>query len=194
MKDHEITDLLRRWSEHDEEAAAELFRLLYRELHDLASIQTARRGRDCIVQTTMVLHEAYLKLSEPRKRQWTDRQHFFAYSASTMRNVLVDLARKNATRKRGGGSRGIDLDARLDLPLASGQGELALDDILAMDGALEALASVDPERARIVELRYFTGMSPAEIGAALELSESTVARRLRSAKAWLARYFEKPGA
>lgn len=188
MPEQTITDLLNQWSREDETASREVFDRLYGQLHELASIQVSRGRRNAIVQTTMVLHEAYLKLAERGDIQWADRDHFFAYSARTMRNVLADLARLNASQKRGAGAGALQLEDFLEAVSKPDRANMELADILALHEALVELEKVDLERARIVELRFFAGMAPGEIGEVLELSESTVHRRWRSARAWLYRY------
>lgn len=151
----------------------------YRRLKKIASHLLERERSGHTLQTTDLVHEAYLRLAALDRVEWRDRVHFYAMSARIMRRVLVDHARRCASAKRGGGR----------IVVATGdRPEPAIDqapDLVAVHGALEALAEHDPQRARIVELRFFGGLNRDEIAEVLEISSATVSRRWRSARAWL---------
>lgn len=157
---------------------------VYGELRRLAS-GYVRRERVKSLQATDLVHEAYLRLKKERTPRWRDRTHFLAIAAIAMRRLLVERARARGAAKRGGGQVQVTLDDRL---LASGSPGAPDDvDIVAVDRALEALAQFDPERARIVELRFFGGLSVDETAEALGISPATVKRRWTLARAWLVR-------
>jgi RNA polymerase sigma-70 factor, ECF subfamily len=162
----------------DPPSAEALFSLLYDELHRLAHHYMRRERVGHTLQTTAVLNEAYLRLSEIDRIQWRDRTHFVAMAATAMRRVLVDHARAKARDKRGGGVAitSVDVDA-----VASEPGV----DALALNEALDRLSTLDPFQARIVELRYFGGLTIDEAAAALDVSASTIKREWELAKAWL---------
>lgn len=174
-----VTDVLERWSAGDRGAAEEAFPLVYRELRRIAA-REFRRERDAhTLQPTAVVHEAYLRLRESRGLTWASRAQFFAFAAHVMRRVLVDHARERARLKRGGGLRFVTLDVADRMSVSSPP------DLLALDEALEGLALNDPRKASIVELRVFAGFGMREIAAQLGISEETVGREWRRAKAWL---------
>jgi RNA polymerase sigma factor (TIGR02999 family) len=177
--------LLRSWRAGDEAALAELVPLIYEELRRLASrYMRGERGGHTFRPTDLVA-EAYLRLGGVAPTEWSDRLHFFAIAGRTMRQVLVDHARKRDASKRNGGVRPIELDEALvstDRP----------EELVALDDALEALAKFDPRKARIVELRYFAGLTQAEIASLLDLHVNTIARDLRIAEAWLHREITDP--
>ncbi|MDA8018095.1 MAG: ECF-type sigma factor [Thermoanaerobaculia bacterium] len=178
-----ITLLANRWATfqaEDRVAGDLLFELVYDRLHSIASAQLARYPQDAVIQTTVVLNEAFLKIARSSGVRWHDREHFFSYCARVMRHVLVDLAKIRRASKRGAGTTLLSLERAPD-PAETPQTE----DILTVHRALLALEEIDPERARIVELRFFGGMEPREISRTLGLSESTVHRRWRTARAWL---------
>lgn len=177
-----ITDMANRWSAREPGATRDqaLFDAIYERLHEIAQAQLARYPRDPLLQTTMILNEAFLKLARGGGTRWRDREHFFAYCSRAMRHVLVDLARRRTRSKRGGGTVHLTLDAQYEV-----SDQRPNEDVLAVHAALGLLERIDPDRARIVELRYFGGMEPREIGRAIGLSESTVHRRWRVARAWL---------
>jgi RNA polymerase sigma factor (TIGR02999 family) len=157
----------------------------YAELRRLAS-RYVHRDRNASVQATDLLHEAYLRLSKTANPAWKDRTHFIAIAAISMRRLLVERARARGADKRGGGQVRVTLDDSLFAP-ASPVPEL---DLIALDRALEGLAAIDAQQARIVELRYFGGMSVPETAEALGISEATVKRHWTFARAWLLREIE----
>jgi RNA polymerase sigma factor (TIGR02999 family) len=175
-----VTLLLRAWREGDRESLEALIPLVYEQLHALAAgyLRGERPGHT--FSATDLVSEAYLRLGGVELDGWNDRIHFFAIAARTMRQVLVDHARRRTAAKRGGRERPVTLDEERISP---DRGE----DLLALDAALDALAREDERKARVVELHYFGGLSQAEIAAALELHVNTVARDLRFAQAWLQR-------
>lgn len=175
-----ITALLNSWATHPAEANTEVFGLVYDRLHEIAAAHFAKQGRHRLLQTTAILNEAFLRLVKSPGVRWKNREHFFACSSRVMRHVLLDFAKSARRIKRGAGAVHITLDESLRL-----DDEGRCEEVVAVHQALAALERIDPERARIVELRYFGGMAPPEIAAALGLSESTVHRRWRLARAWL---------
>ncbi|MDH3227531.1 MAG: sigma-70 family RNA polymerase sigma factor [Thermoleophilia bacterium] len=177
----DITRLLGEWRAGDREAANRLFRLVYRELHALAHRQLARRVPGDSLVTTALVHEAYLKLVDRRRASFNDRGHFFAVAARAMRQILVDQARKRSSQKRGGGLHRIDLDEQ-KVPLAERAAE-----VVALDEALTRLEVIEPRLGRVVELRYFGGLSVEETAEALDLSPPTVKRDWRKARLLLHR-------
>ena len=177
----EVTQLLRRWSHGDQGALNELMPLIYGELHKLAKRHMARQEAGHTLQTTAVIHEAYLKLGASADKDWANRDHFFGVAAKAMRHVLVDHARTQRAAKRGGEVRIEQLDEGADVGVARAAEMLALDD------ALTALASQYPRKAEVVELRYFGGLSVEETARTLKLSPETVARDWHFAKAFLRR-------
>lgn len=173
-----VTRLLHAWREGDQEARDELIPLVYRELHRVAERQLRREGPGATLRTTALVHEAYVRLAGADV-PWADRGHFFAVAARQMRRVLVDRARARNRSKRGGGLERVTLDPGL-------LGEpCRMADLLALDEALEALASMDPRKARVVELHLFAGLTAEETAEALDISPATVFRELRTARAWL---------
>jgi len=176
-----VTDLLVHWSEGDQEALNKLIPLVYDELHKLASRYLRRERRDHTLQTTAVVHEAYLKLVNQRDANFENRLHFFAVAAQIMRRILVDYARRHHASKRGGDLYKLSLDEALVTSEEKGA------DLLALDEALERLAAIDPRQSRVVELRIFAGLTLEETAQALNISPSTVRREWSTAKAWLHR-------
>jgi RNA polymerase sigma factor (TIGR02999 family) len=175
----EITALLAAWGRGDRAAFDQLFGLLYPELHRLARAQLALAGRHGTLSPTGLIHEAYLKLSGRAGLRLEDRHHFFSLAARVMRQVAVDLARQRAAAKRGGGASPVPLE---EAGLAIGERAA---EIVALDEALERLEALEPRLARIVELRFFAGLSVEEAAAALALSERTVKREWQKARAFL---------
>jgi RNA polymerase sigma factor (TIGR02999 family) len=175
----DVTRILKASQEGDSAAAAELGVVLYEELRALARSEMAAERPDHTLQPTALAHEAYLRLVGTQGATFENRAHFFASAASAIRRVLVDHARRRARDKRGGG--------RVRVPLADVDPAEPLPDqkLLALDEALARLAALDPIKARVVELRFFAGMTAPELGKALGLSESTVQRHWRMARAWL---------
>jgi RNA polymerase sigma-70 factor (ECF subfamily) len=177
----EITQLLVAWGEGQESAVETLTPLVYSELRRLAHRYVRGERPDASVNTTALVNEAYLKLVDCSRVQWHDRVHFFAMSAQIMRRILVDLARARRSAKRGAGAPKIDFDVALEVYQARGR------DLVALDDALNALAAVDARKARVIELRFFGGLSVEETAEALGVSQDTVLRDWRLARAWLRR-------
>jgi RNA polymerase sigma factor (TIGR02999 family) len=180
----EITRILHAWRDGSREALDRLIPLVYDELSTLASRQLAREWRHGRMQTAAVVNEAYVKLFNQREIDWQNRGHFFAIAAQLMRRILVDHARSELRGKRGGAAVHLTLDAAASVSQAA-----ALDvvDTLALDRALQKLEQLDPEQARIVELRFFGGLTVDEASAALGISTSTIKREWAIAKSWLHR-------
>ncbi len=179
--------LLSRWGEGDPEAFGELVPIVYDELRRIASAYLRGERPDHTLQTTGLVHEAYLRLADETRLSIPDALHFYALAAKVMRRILVDHSRRRRAQKRGGSRRRVELEG-LEDPGASRAGR-----ILAVDHGLAALAEVDPDLARIVELRFFGGFTADEIGRLLGLSVPTVTRRWRTARAWLGRHLAEPG-
>lgn len=177
----DVTRLLAAWSQGDAKALEELIPLVYGELHRLAERHLARERSGHTLQPTAVVHEAYLKLVDQKRVSWKNRGHFFAVAAQAMRRLLVDHARRHDAVKRGG--------AVTLVPLEAGDPSVAPKeaDVLALDRALEKLAALDATQAKVVELRYFGGLTLDETADVLGSSPSTVGRAFRLAKAWLYR-------
>jgi RNA polymerase sigma-70 factor (ECF subfamily) len=161
--------------------AAEHFTLVYDELRRLAAAALRRERADHTLQPTALVHEAFVRLAGSAGHPWADRAHFIAVAARAMRRVLVDHARGRRTLKRGNGDLLVSLDG-IDVPAAS-----TTVDLVALDAILQRLADLDPRQARIVELRYFGGLSVDETAALLEISSRTVKREWQMARAWLER-------
>lgn len=180
---HEVTLLLAEWAKGNQNALNELTPLVYRELRQLAATYLRKERQGHTLQPTAVVHEAYLRLVDQTKPNWQNRSHFFGVAARLMRQILVDHARRKNARKRGG----------LKVPFESGvslQDGPKLD-LLALDNGLTTLEKLDPRKCKAVELRYFAGLSMAEIAQALEVSAITVRRDLRMAEAWLHREMQR---
>jgi RNA polymerase sigma factor (TIGR02999 family) len=175
----ETTQLLRAWAEGNPAALEQLTPRVYAELRRLAGhfMQNERPGRT--LQTTALVHEAYLRLIDVTNVDWQHRAHFFAVSATMMRRILLDRARRRGAGKRGGKLQRVNLDEIPDV--GSGRAE----EIIALDDALNALAGVDPRKARVIELRFFGGLSVEETAEVLKVSPDTVMRDWRLARAWL---------
>ena len=176
-----ITGLLVAWSHGEESALAQLTPLVHGELRRLARSYLRRERDDHTLQTDALVNEAYLRLVDLSQVSWRDRTHFFALSARLMRRILVDYARSRQYQKRGGGAQKLSLDE------ARGFSSDRNTDLVALDDALVALAAVDPRKAQVIELRFFGGLSTAEISETLQVSEQTVMRDWRMAKMWLLR-------
>jgi RNA polymerase sigma factor (TIGR02999 family) len=177
----EITGLLKAWGGGDEAALARLVEHVYPELRGMARRYMQNQRQASTLQTTAVVHEVYLRLVDVTKVEWRQRAQFFAMAAQMMRRILVDAARTRGAQKRGGGARKVDLDETALLSSAPDRCILALDD------ALTAFSEIAPRQAKVVELRYFGGLTEEEIGAALKISLRTVRRDWDLAKAWLLR-------
>lgn len=176
---HEVTRLLRAWSDGEEGAQDELFPLVYDELRRTARRFLAGERNGHTLQATALVHEAYFRLVDQRRVEWQERSHFYAIAARSMRRILVDHARSRASQKRGR-----DLP-HLPLADASDVGDARPDDLVALDDALTSLGSVDPQKAALVELRYFAGLSIDETADVLDISRATVVRHWRVARSWL---------
>jgi RNA polymerase sigma-70 factor (ECF subfamily) len=179
-----VTELLRAWGNGDDGALAQLTPLVEAELRRLARQYMARERRGHTLQTTALVNELFLRLTGARRVEWQDRAHFLGISARLMRRVLVDHARARGYRKRGGDARRVTLDDTLVTTLPP-----ALD-VVALDRALDALAAVDVRKSRVVELRFFGGLSVEETAEVLKVSGDTVKRDWRLAKLWLLRELE----
>jgi RNA polymerase sigma factor (TIGR02999 family) len=177
----QVTQLLVRWSQGDQAACEKLFPLVYDELRRLARRCLARERPDHTLQSTALVHEAYLRLVGHSAAHPDDRVHFFALAAHVMRRVLVDHARMRSANKRGGKCLTLTLNEAVALPK---QPEL---DLMALDSALQELSRIDPQQAQIVELRFFAGLSIEETAHALGISPATVKRSWAMARAWLYR-------
>jgi RNA polymerase sigma factor (TIGR02999 family) len=176
---HEFTQLLIAWSNGDEAAREELMPLVYGELHRLAHGYMARERVDHTLQTSALVNEAYLKLTDQKQVQWQNRAHFFGIAARMMRRILVDYARNRHYAKRGGHAFRVTLDETFIVP------EERSAEVLALDYALNSLAEIDARKGQIVELRFFGGLSIEETAEVLQVSPGTVMRDWTLAKAWL---------
>jgi RNA polymerase sigma factor (TIGR02999 family) len=176
----QVTQLLQAWNLGDEAALEGIIPLVYEELRRLAHNYMRRERPDHVLQTTALINEAYLRFSEVKGLEWRDRNQFVAISACLMRRVLVEFARSRDAQKRGGGQPQLTLNEEL---LADSGNENY--DLLALDEALTDLAELDSRKARVVELRFFGGLSVQETADSMGISPETVARDWRFAKAWL---------
>lgn len=180
----EITRILHEWQSGSREALDRLIPIVYSELRTLASRHLAHEWRQDRMQTTAVVSEAYVKLFAQREVDWQNRGHFFAIASQLMRRILVDHARRELRAKHGGGTVHVALTEAAGTPTASPVDTL---DALALDRALQKLEQLDPEQGRIVELRFFGGLTVEETAAALGVSPATVKREWALAKGWLYR-------
>ncbi len=181
---HDVTQRLLAWSDGDREALDQLIPLVYDHLRQLAKRYMRRERAGHTLQTTALVNEVYLRLIDQRQVHWQNRAHFFAISAQLMRRIVVDHAPTQHRAKRGGGAERLALDeAALMSPTRSAE-------VLALDEALQSLAKIDERKARVIEMRYFGGLSVEETAAVLEVSENTVIRDWALAKAWLRREME----
>ena len=178
---HDVTGMLLAWRAGDRHALEELIPLLDRELHRIAKHYMAAQPAGHTLQTTALLNEAYLHLIDGQRTNWHDRSHFLAVCSKTMRRILVDHARGRQAAKRGGGAHVAPLEE------AWGASPEPDTDVVAVDEALETLARIDPRRAKVVELRFFGGLSVEETAVVLMISKESVMRDWRLARAWLAR-------
>jgi len=178
-RDGEITRLLGAFRKGEPEAEARLMELTYRELRKIAAGHMRRERSAHSLQTTDLVHEAYLKLVGQAATPWRDRAHFFQVAAHVMRQVLIDRARKRHAGKRGGGVPEISLDRALDIA------EAESGNLLALEEALSRLQNVDGRQSQVVEMRFFAGMSEDEIAEVLGVSARTINREWRMARAWL---------
>ncbi len=178
---HEVTRLLQAWSRGDEGALQKLMPLVYKELHRLARRYMAGERPGHTLQTSALVHEAYLRLVDVQKVNWQGRAHFFGVSAQLMRRILVDFARTRGSLKRGGDAPTVSLEEGLIVSGVRGA------DLVALDDALKTLAAMDPRRSRVVELRFFGGLSAEESAEVLKVSAETVQHDWKLAKVWLLR-------
>lgn len=177
----EVTQLLISWNNGDEEALDQLIPLVETELRRLARRFMRREREDHTLQTSALINEAYLRLVEQQNLRWQDRGHFFAVAAQVMRHILIDHARRYQYEKRGGGAQKVALEEVADLS------EQRAAELVALDDALIDLAAIDPRKSKIVELRFFGGLSIEETAEVLSTSPATVTREWRAARAWLHR-------
>lgn len=181
----EITQLLAAWSDGDESALARLTPLVYDELRRLAHHYMSGERAGHTLQTTALVNEAYVRLIDWKNVRWQNRAHFFGVSAQLMRRILVDFARSHGYEKRGGGMRPVTLDDAAFVVDSKGM------DLVALDDALNALAELDARQSRVVELRFFGGLTNEEAAEVLKVSEATVRRDWSLARAWLYRELSK---
>ena len=187
----DITQLLHEVAAGDRDAFARLVAVVYDELNRLARQRLHAERVGHTLGTTGLVHEAYLRLAGQHRAQWKNREQFFAVASEAMRRILVDHARRRLRGKRGGGAEHLPLDEAMDaVALTDEQSE----ELVALDDALGRLAAFNPERARIVQLHFFGGMSQAELATMLDSSERTVRRQWSTARAWLRRELRGQGA
>ncbi len=187
----DTTKLLSAWRAGDASALDRLLPLVYDELHRLARAAMRRERRDHTLQPTALVHEAYVRLIAQTRVDWKNRAHFIGVAAHLMRRVTMNHAREHGAAKRGGGALKVSLTAH-DLPggsapAASAADDAGVEDVLALNQALDRLERQDPRQARIVELKFFGGLASREIEEVLDISRSTVDREWRMARAWLKR-------
>jgi RNA polymerase sigma-70 factor, ECF subfamily len=181
----DVTELLRAWGEGDAGARDRLFDVVYRELRRVAASHLRRERRGGALHTTSLVHEAYLRLVDQRT-PWQSRAHFFAVAAQMMRRILVDRARARRMRKRSGQWERVTLD-----DMSAGTPPVDVD-LVALDDALNELASFDPRKSQVVELRFFAGLSVEQTGEVLGISLKTVQREWQAARAWLFKTLSRP--
>jgi RNA polymerase sigma-70 factor (ECF subfamily) len=177
----EVSELLHAWSNGDQAALNELMPMVYQELRQMAKRYMGRQNPGHTLQTTALIHEAYLKLVDQRETRWQNRAHFFGVAAKAMRHILVDYARARQATKRGGEARVVSFDEAA----TAFEGRTA--ELVALDDALSALAAFDQRKSQIVEMRYFGGLTVDETAQVLNVSPETVARDWRLARTWLMR-------
>jgi RNA polymerase sigma factor (TIGR02999 family) len=182
----DVTVLLRAWHAGDEDAYRQLSSILYDELRQVAARYMRRQAPGDTLQATALVHEVFMRLVDARKVDWQDRNHFLAVAARSMRRVLVDLARAKGSTKRGSGAAHLPLDSAIASPEPSSV------DLLALDAALDRLAAFDVRKVRVIELRFFGGLTVEETAQILDVSPDTVARDWRMARTWLLRELD-PG-
>lgn len=174
-----VSQLLVAWSRGDEAALEQLTPLVYDELHRMARRYMRRENPGHTLQTSALVNEAYLRLVDQRNVSWQNRSHFFGIASQLMRRILVDHARSHARQKRGGNAERLSLDASTILTKERGA------DLLAIDEALSKLAELDPQKSRIVEMKFFGGLTNDEVAECLNVSSRTIEREWRKSKAWL---------
>ena len=177
-----VTELLARWQDGDKDALDRLIPLVYGELRAIAGRYLSHESPGHVLQSTALVHEAFVKLAGQHSVQWQNRAHFFGIAAQMMRRILVDHARTQQRLKRGGAGHTLSLDTSMDVP--GTERDLSL---LALDDALTALAAIDARGARVVELRFFSGLTVEETAEVLGTSPGTVKRDWHAARAWLFR-------
>ena len=175
----QVTELLAAWGDGDQAARDELMPLVYEELRRLARRCMNRERAGHTLQTSALVHEAFLRLVDQKNVRWQDRAHFFGIAARLMRQILVDYARRRGYAKHGGGGRRVPLDEAVVVS------EERAAEVMALDDALKRLAEIDPRKSQVVELRFFGGLSIEETAEVLGVSEGTVRRDWALAKAWL---------
>ncbi len=179
---HDVTQLLKAWSDGDEQALEKLTPLVYDQLHRAAQRYMVGERPNHTLQATALVNEVYLRLADCHQIDWQGRAHFLAVSAQLMRRILVDFARSRAYQKRGGGMSAVLLD---EAATVCSEPDVNL---LALDDALQALAAIDVRKSKLVELRFFGGLTIQETAAVLKVSEETVVRDWRLSKTWLLRH------
>ena len=184
---HSVTALLLDWSNGNKESLDKLIPVVYHELRRQAARHLRRERREHTLQTTALIHEAYLRLVDQKNVRWQNRAHFFGIAAKLMRQILVDHARKHHAAKRGG------MDIKLSLEEAMLTSEEQDMNLVALDEALDRLAEIDPQQSQIVELKFFSGLSVEETAHVLDVSARTVKRDWNVAKAWLRRELSRGG-
>jgi len=187
----EITRLLKAWSAGDSAALDQLIPLVYNELRRLARHYIRKERAGVTLQTTALVNEAYLRLVHAKETGWRDRAHFFALSAQIMRRILVDAARARSSAKRGGPAGHVARSATLVLTDGVNFSSDRDRELVCIDEALDAMAEMDPRKARVVELRFFVGLSVEETAEVLKISPQSVMRDWKLAKAWLTRELSK---
>jgi RNA polymerase sigma-70 factor (ECF subfamily) len=183
--DQSVSQLLQRWSEGDQGALDQLTPMVYDELRRMARRYMRQQPAGHTLQTTALIHEAYLRLVGQREKQWENRAHFFAVAAQAMRHILVDYARARKMAKRGGSAHQVSLDEALIIGAVGG------DDLVALNDALNELAKLDRRQSQVVELRFFGGLTEEEIGEVLKVSSRTVRSDWRLARSWLLRELDR---
>jgi RNA polymerase sigma factor (TIGR02999 family) len=179
LSSQQVTQLLIAWSGGEGDALAELMPVVYGELRRLARQYMNREGPNRSLETTALVHEAYLRLIDQERVKWQNRAHFFGISAQLMRRILVDMARARRAQRRGGSLKPLSLDEAAEVS------KTREPELLALDDALTELAKVDERRSRVVELRFFGGLTVEETAEVLKVSPDTVLREWKRAKAWL---------
>lgn len=182
---HEVTQLLKAWTNGDEQALEKLTPLVYEQLHRAAQRYMAGERSGHTLQTTALVNEVYVRLVDCKRIDWQDRAHFFAVSAQLMRRILIDFARSRGYQKRGGASPRMSLE---EAPSVCCEPDANL---VALDDALKSLAAVDERKSKVVELRFFGGLSVEETAEVLKISIATVVRDWNLAKVWLVRELKK---
>jgi RNA polymerase sigma factor (TIGR02999 family) len=183
-----VSELLLNWGHGDQNAREELIPLVYAELRRIARRYLWQERPDHTLQSGALVHEAYLRLIHDEPPQWQNRAHFFGVAAQLMRHILVDHARSRLAVKRGAGAPRLALDPQIGLP------QKREVDLVSLDDALSALATLDPQQSRLIELRFFGGLSIEETAVVLGVSPATVKREWATARVWLQREMSKKGA